>query len=306
MAATTGDTEAHPSTPVPARAAGGRRGLLMMIIRVLVILAVIVLALRYSRVPERLYFLPSSEPFDTPPYARDVSFTTPGGLTLHGWLMLPRGASAETRVPAVLHVHGNAGNVSSHAAFSDFLPDAGLAVLVFDYRSYGRSDPAPGPLRREALLEDTRAAWNALKGIPEIDPARLGIYGVSIGGAFAAALAAETPEARCLCLASPFSSWAGIAHTHMPLIGPALIVSGMDPANTVKEMRDRPLLVVHGSADTIIPPAHGRAVADAAVSAGARARFETVTGANHNDLIADEPVGRRIVADFFAQNLKTP
>jgi len=277
--------------------------LLTAILRVLVVLAVAALVLRYTRLPERLFYFPSREPFETPPLVRDVSFTSSDGVKLHGWLMLPRGASAEHRVPGVLHVHGNAGNISSHAAFSYFLPDTGIAVLVFDYRSYGRSDPAPGRLLRESLLEDTRAAWKALAARPEVDPARMGVYGVSIGGAFASALAAEAPDARCLCLAAPFASWARIAHEHLPVIGPALVVSGLDPARAVTGLGTRPLMIVHGAGDTIVPMAHGTAVFDAAKGAGVRAEFRTVAGVGHNDLIADEDLGRGIVTEFFARAL---
>jgi len=283
--------------------AARRRKLLTAILRVLLVLAFAVLILRYTRLAERLFYFPTREPFDTPPGVRDVSFTSSDGVTLHGWLMLPRGASPGARVPAVLHVHGNAGNVSSHAAFSEFLPDAGVAVLLFDYRSYGRSDPAPGRLTREALLNDTRAAWQSLKSQPEIDPDRLGIYGVSIGGVFGSALAAETPDARCLCLVAPFTSWSRIAHQHMPIIGPALVMPGMDPVHTVTKLGERPLLVIHGGDDTIIPPTHGGAVVGAATKAGVDAELQIIRGVGHNDLVADEVQGRTRVAEFFTRRL---
>ncbi len=277
--------------------------MLLSLARIVFVLALLVLALRISRWPEGLFYFPSREPFDTPPGVRDVTFTASDGVKLHGWLMLPRGASVEAPVPAVLHVHGNAGDISSHAAFSDSLPDAGIAVLVFDYRSYGRSDVAPGRLRREALLEDTRAAWDALKAQPEVDGQRLGIYGVSIGGTFAAALAAEAPDAKCLCLVAPFETWPRIAGTHMPVIGPLLITPGLDPAQSVRGLGSRPLLVVHGGDDTIVPPAHGRAVVDAAAGAGVHAEFAIIAGAGHNDVVVDEPAGRAAVSGFFRTTL---
>lgn len=267
------------------------------------LLAGLVVVVRARGAADSLFLFPSREPFTTPPGVRDVLFQTEDGLTLHGWLLLPPGASPQRPFPGVLHAHGNAGNIEGHAAFSAFLVERGIAVLVFDYRSYGRSEVPRAGLRRGALMRDTRAAWAALRAQPEIDRARTGVYGVSIGGTFAAALAAEEPEARCLCLAAPFSSWPAIAHAHVPVVGPLIVASGLAPIDSVRRLGARPLLVVHGDRDRIVPLAQGRAVAEAARAAGVPSELRVIAGAEHNDLVADEPEGREAVGAFFARAL---
>src|SRR5262245_28674085 len=66
----------------------------------------------------RLAYFPSREPFDTPRGVEDVTFRSKDGLTLHGWFMPAPGVGPGAPGAAVLHVHGNAGNIESHADFS--------------------------------------------------------------------------------------------------------------------------------------------------------------------------------------------
>src|SRR5262245_28689172 len=100
-----------------------------------------------SCVESRVLYFPSRDTFRTPAGYEDVSIRSPDGLTLHGWVMPARGVDGGARPPAVLHLHGNAGNVESHASWSESLPEHGISVLLLDYRGYGRSAPA-GSLTR--------------------------------------------------------------------------------------------------------------------------------------------------------------
>lgn len=80
------------------------------------------------------------------------------GLWLHGWFMPAGGRNpGDGPAPTVLHVHGNAGDVSNHRFACDFLRDSGFNVLLFDYRGSGESDKPDGLLRREWLVEDSHA-----------------------------------------------------------------------------------------------------------------------------------------------------
>lgn len=252
------------------------------------------------------FYYPSREPFLTPTGVEDVTFRTAGGLTLHGWFMPARGRTpASPPGPAILHVHGNAGNIASHADFSAFLTDAGLSVLIFDYRGYGRSDPAPR-LDRNLLYADTAAALDYLLSRPDVDRARIGVYGVSVGSVFALALAADRPEVRAVAEVSGFSTWRSIAADHLPLIGPLLIPSGLDPVESVARLGTRPLLIVHGQADAIVPPYHADTLARAATQHGVAVEKLLVPGGDHNDLIFESDKARRAIADFFRRHLPPP
>lgn len=267
-----------------------------------VLLVVAGAVLRWTHLAESYFFyFPSRGAFSTPPGWRDVRFKTADGLELHGWFAPGRGSGESVRGPAVLHAHGNAGDVSSHVGFSDFLPRAGVGVLIFDYRGYGRSEG--GFRNRAALMLDTEAAFEALLRQPEVDPGRVGVYGVSLGGSFALELAARRAEVRAVATVSAFSGWSRIARDHAWWLGAALIPGGLDARDAIPRLGRRALLLVHGARDTIVGKQHGEELAARAADAGIRAELVIAPGADHNDIIEAEPeVGERIGA-FFVREL---
>lgn len=267
----------------------------------LLALAASAFAVGASGCMERLFFYPDRSPFTTPPGVEDVSFSTPDGLTLHGWFIPPNGRTDDAPpAPAVLHVHGNAGNVSQHLDFCRFLADEGFAVLLFDYRSYGRSDP--GPLRRRRLVSDAHAALDALLARPGIDPTRIAVYGNSLGAVVGLALAAERPEVRAVVSAAAFSRWQRIAADHTGLLGRALIRHGLDAEVSAATLGNRPLLVIHGTADEIVPAYHAERIADSARAARVPVTVFLLEGVTHNDLMLTRPA-QRAVAVFLREAL---
>lgn len=268
----------------------------------LVVLLLGVLGIRmFGLVESYGFYFPSREMFVNPPGAIDVSFQNASGQKLHGWLLLPPGVQG--KVPVVLHTHGNAGNVDSHLAFSQFLVDRGYAVFIFDYRGYGRSEKG-GRLSRNALMEDTRAAFDTLLQRPEIDPTRVAVYGVSIGSVFASAIAAERTEVRAVVLAAPFSGWMRIAHTHVPFLGPLLVRSGLDPIDQCRKLGSRPLLLIHGGQDSIIPPIESERIETAAKRAGVAVTRLVVPEAGHNDIVFADQGSKDAVVAFLDRELK--
>lgn len=255
----------------------------------------------------RMIYFPSREDFATPPRHEDVYFKTTDGLQLHGWLTMPTGWKAgDPPVPAVLHVHGNAGNVSYHDEFSTFLPPAGYAVLLFDYRNYGRSDQFKGRLHRTRLLADADAALDYLLSRPEIDRDRVGIYGVSVGGVLGNALASKRKEARAVVSLAAFSSWSRIARDHMSFVGWLLARGGLDAERSVAALGSRPVLIVQGGADDIVPPDHALRLKAAADSAGVPAELLVVPGVGHNDLAIDDPATQARIVEFLNRSLARP
>jgi dipeptidyl aminopeptidase/acylaminoacyl peptidase len=254
--------------------------------------------LRLGGCADRLFFLPSRERPVTPPGVEDVTFTTPDGVRLHGWLMKP--PSGTGPFPVIVHAHGNAGNVESHEDFSRFLTRHGFAVLLFDYRGYGKSDPRTPT--RDGLVTDTLAAIYFVASRPDLDPARLGVLGISLGGVPASAAAAERPIVRALALVTAYSSWARVAHDHLPVVGPILIARGRDPIDAVKNLGTRSLLLVHGMRDRVVPFHHAGRLADAASAAGVPVEITEISEADHNDIM-DFPVYEASLAAFFKTHL---
>jgi uncharacterized protein len=206
----------------------------------------------------------------------DVAFETEDGERLHGWWVRARGRP----IGHVLLCHGNAGNVGDRVPHAGLLSAAGLDVLVFDYRGYGRSSGRPS---EQGTHRDARAARMALLGQTGVDPARIVYLGESLGGAVALALALEHPPAG-LVLQACFTSIRDLARLHYPFVPRALVPDAYPCLRLIRRL-EAPLLVLHGERDDIVPPAHGEALFQAAP---ARKAIERFPHAGHNDLVARE------------------
>ncbi len=269
--------------------------------RLLMLLAVLIGVITVTKITgwgERLFYWPSRSAFTDPPGVEDVTFVS-DGLTIHGWFY--KGKGGGRRLPTIVHCHGNAFNISRHSVFVDFLPPEGFNVLIFDYRCYGRSDR--GPLNRDGLIDDAEAAIDYVFTRPDVDPDRVGVYGLSLGGTIGLAAAAEEPRVKAVCSASTFSTWKGVAGDHVPLLGPFLTPPGRDAVDSVRRLGDRPLLILHGSADRIVPYRHAPIIFDAAKDAGVDVTLKRFEGVRHVDWIDSEPAVRRAIIDFFRDKL---
>jgi fermentation-respiration switch protein FrsA (DUF1100 family) len=208
----------------------------------------------------------------------DVEFQTEDGESLHGWWI-----SSETR-PAlahVLHMHGNAGNISHRIFEARLLAAAGLDVFLFDYRGYGRSSGRPS---EEGTYRDARAARQALARQEGVAAERLIYLGESLGGAVAVHEALESPPLG-LVLRSTFTSVRALAKLHYPVVPRALVPDAYPSLERVARLRC-PVLVVHGERDDIAPFSQGEALFAAAPEPK---RFHRVPRADHNDLVVTAP-----------------
>ncbi|HEV2425273.1 MAG TPA: alpha/beta hydrolase [Terriglobia bacterium] len=143
---------------------------------------------------------------------RLVEFENGAGHRLRGMLHQPQTAG-EGWPPGVLFLHGFTGDrMESHWLFvkcSRALARAGIASLRFDFFGSGESDGAFRDASLETEVADAQDAAAYLRREGKIDPERLGITGLSLGGAVAA-LVAQPLNARALVL------WSAIAH--LPLM----------------------------------------------------------------------------------------
>ena len=241
------------------------------------VLSALVVGLLWA-VQRRLVYLPGGGPLpaaaDAVPGGRDVELTTADGLVLGAWFVPGPDADA----PAVLVASGNGGHRGMRAPLARALSSAGLAVLLLDYRGYGGN---PGSPSEEGLALDVRAARTWLLEEAGVPADRLLYYGESLGCGVVTALAVEHPPAG-LVLRSPFTDLAAVGAEHYPFLPVRLLLRDRYPvAEQVARVR-APTTVVWGGADTIVPPAQSRAVADAAASLHRRVE---VPGADHNDLV---------------------
>ncbi len=226
----------------------------------------------------RLIYLPVGQP-GTPgaaglPSAREVSYTTEDGERLAGWFLPTDGPRP---APAVLFLPGNAGNRSYRAPLAAALVDAGLAVLLVDYRGYAGN---PGRPSEQGLAADARAALSYLLALPEVDPARIVVFGESLGTGVAVTLAAERPAAA-LILRSPFSSLTAVARIHYPFLPVgSLLQDRFESIDRIASV-GCPVLVLAGERDRLIPVEESRRLFEAAVEPK---HLALIPGARHNDL----------------------
>lgn len=248
-------------------------------LRLLASLALIVgaTALMMPWLLNSLLYFPSRAQGDTPAAAglayEDLEVSTEDGERLHAWWIPARAPSAGH----VLLCHGNAGNVAGRVIHAKLLVDAGLDVLLFDYRGYGRSSGAPD---EEGTYRDARAARVALLGRPGADASRLIYLGESLGGAVALALALEAPP-RGLVLQSAFSSVRDMGRLHYPMVPAVLVPDAYPSLRRIRELK-APLLVLHGDRDDIVPLSQGQALFAAAPEPK---RMHVFPQLGHNDLV---------------------
>lgn len=142
--------------------------------------------------------LPAQFPEKALVVPQQVIFTASDGLKIHGQLFLPKGARAGDARPAVIFMHGGpirqmllgwhySGYYANAYAMNQYLAGKGYVVLSVNYRSgigYGRAfrrAKHQGP-RGASEYRDIIAAGLYLRGRPEVDPNRIGLWGGSYGG----------------------------------------------------------------------------------------------------------------------------
>ena len=226
----------------------------------------------------RLIYLPDSGPAGPAASvlagAREVTLETRDGLHLAAWY-LPASAPGAA---GVLVANGNGGNRGLRAPLARALGEAGLAVLLFDYRGYAGN---PGTPSEDGLAMDVRAARAFLLEDAGVPSDRLVYFGESLGAAVVAELAVEHPPAG-LVLRSPFVDLASVGAVHYPFLPVRALLRDRYPvAEHVARVR-APTTVVYGSGDSIVPPEQSRSVAEAAATLH---RLVEVPGADHNDRV---------------------
>lgn len=121
-----------------------------------------------------------------------------GGHRLSGVVHFPA-VEPSSRAPAVV-VCGGFGAIKElrSPGVCEWLAAAGLVALRFDYQGFGASEGSRWRLIPLEQVRNVRDAVSYLQGRAEVDPDRVGVYGISWGGAPAVYAAAIDARIRCV------------------------------------------------------------------------------------------------------------
>jgi dipeptidyl aminopeptidase/acylaminoacyl peptidase len=121
------------------------------------------------------------------------------GVRLVGDVFYPEGLRPSERRAGVVLCHGYTGVKDLYLPDNArVLHEAGYVVLTFDYKGWGDSGGPRSRLAPYSRVADVQAALTFLGSLPEVDAARLGIYGTSYGGATVVWTAAIDPRVKCV------------------------------------------------------------------------------------------------------------
>lgn len=219
----------------------------------------------------------------------DANFQSADGTKLNGWFI-----DHPKRRAVALWLHGNAGNIASRAPTLNLLNKRHqLAVMVFDYRGYGRSEGEPS---EQGILMDARAARKWLAERTGVSEQEIVLMGRSLGGGVAVDLAAKD-GAHGLVLVSTFTSLPQASQHHFPYLPTSLLMTQrLDSLAKISQYHG-PLLQSHGEADKVIPYRLGKQLFDAA---NEPKRLISIPGGGHNDR---QPEMYRVAFDEFIDSL---
>jgi fermentation-respiration switch protein FrsA (DUF1100 family) len=210
--------------------------------------------------------------------------------------------------------HGYGGNQDEMLPVVDALQKSGLSVFTYDMRGSGRSG---GEITFGTLEQkDLRSVIDHVSELPEVDPAKIGALGFSMGAATTVLTAADDQRIKAVV---DDSGWADVRNWLRPKLvtsprnrfgslSLALVeartateLDSLKPERVIGRLSPRPVLLVHGEADEVVPFSDGERNFEAAREPK---EFLRVPSAAHGDTL--QPGGAtsssRIVA-FFNQAL---
>jgi uncharacterized protein len=217
--------------------------------------------------------------------------------------------AANADAPVLLYLHGARWSVTGSAYRIARMQELGFTVVAVDYRGFGKTSPKTSPEtlpevpHEKMAYEDAAAAWQWMASTYPNAPRY--IFGHSLGGAIAIDLASKVTDEQGTIVEGTFTSIPDVAASMrwgwLP-VGP-FITQRFESFKKVASIGS-PLLVVHGSNDSLIPPKLGRQLYEAAAQPK---RFVMVEGgSHHNTNSVGQSAYRAALSEMFGIGLLQP
>ncbi len=222
----------------------------------------VIITVMMNRRPQRSYldsyFI---TPFELQVPFENVSFTAGDGVTLRGWWM--NGSKGSV----VIGCSGRDGTKADLIGIGTAIWRSGHSVLLFDCRDRGESDSAPRTLGYSEQKDVDAAIRYVTDRMPGTS---MGMLGFSMGGALAIMAAAANGHIRAVVADSPYASLYELVGERlkstmipsapvMPLVNLfnrllyGYNLHDVNPSRDVKKISPRPILLIHGELDSVIP-----------------------------------------------------
>ena len=252
-----------------------------------------------------------------------VQFPNRSKKWLRGVIHRPERARARRGGPGVVLFHGFTGDrMESHWLFvkcSRALARAGIASLRFDFYGSGESEGEFSEVTLQGEIADARSAIEFFRRQKGINPERIGLLGLSLGGAIAASVAgparvaalalwsalAHPAELRALAetAASPIPDGDGAREYSGHLVSSQFLenIEKVEPLKAVGHFKG-PTLIIHPEKDEYLPVSHAEGYFQA--SAAAIKEKAVIPGADHTftSVAWEREVIERTV-DWFVKHL---
>ena len=219
--------------------------------------------------------LPTRTPIDFGLVYDDVSVTAADGARLVGWYVPTINGAV------VIAQHGYKSQRGEMLNEAGMLHRHGYGVLIPAMRAHDMSDGTVISFGR-AELPDLGTWVEFARRQPNVDPARIGMLGNSLGGTLGIELAARMPDVKAVVANSAFSSLNDTIDTSVrfftglppfpfaPLIRfwaqreADIDVSDVDATRWIGRISPRPVFLMQGGSDVVISIASGQRLYDAA------------------------------------------
>ncbi|MEM1001659.1 MAG: alpha/beta fold hydrolase [Bacteroidota bacterium] len=223
---------------------------------------------------ERMIFLPSvlSEDyvykFDVP--FEELHFSPEPGVKINALHF-----KTETPKGVVFYSHGNAGDLSRWGNIASELTNYGYDVLVWDYRTYGKS---VGTISEEAFYQDAQFIFDHLSN--QFERKNIVLYGRSLGTGVASYLASKN-KVQQLILETPYYSIADVAKHRFPFFPVQKLLKYKFPNYQFLPRVKIPMTILHGTDDAVIPIESPLKLKKLGLN---NLKFITINGGSHNNL----------------------